>query len=105
MNIGIPNRSKTLPIDGVAQNNPAANVRPKTPVPTDESLEVSATQSGIVASLRETAAGQAAVRPEMVRKGSALLADPNYPPLDRVNSIANLIIDDFILNKNELGPL
>ena len=105
MNIGIPNLSVTLASQGAVQNAPAASVQAKTPAPTGETLEVLAAQSGIVASLRQAAAGEEAVRPEMVKKGSAFLADPHYPPLDSVNSIATLIIDDFFLNKKEPGPL
>ncbi len=105
MNIGIPNLSAALANQGAVPNTPAASVQAKASAPIGEALEARAAQSGIVASLREAASGDAAVRPEMVRKGSAFLADPHYPPLDSVNAIATIIIDDFFLNKKEPGPL
>jgi hypothetical protein len=105
MNIGRPNHSGVPANQGVVQNNPAASVQAKASAPTGEALEVRAAQPGIVASLREAASRLEAVRPEMVRKGSAFLADPHYPPLNSINSIASIIIDDFFLNKKEPGQL
>jgi hypothetical protein len=51
--------------------------------------------------LRETISQQMGARPEMIAKGSAFLADTSYPPLDTLNGIASIFIDDFFLNKKD----
>lgn len=103
MNIGIPNLSGTQAQQGVVQYNPAPNVQVKASALTGEVFEERSVQSGIVASLREAASAQSGVRPEMIEKGSAFLADPHYPPLDSVNAIASIFIDDFFLFKNDVS--
>jgi len=95
----------SLTSQGVVQYSSASNVQAKASALTGEVLEVRTTtaQPGIVASLRDTAAEQPAVRLDMVKKGSAFLADPNYPPLDSVNAVSSIFIDDFFLKKQYAG--
>lgn len=105
MDIGIPNLSGTPTHQGVVPYKQAANVPAKASALTGDILEVRRVQPAIVASLREAASEQGSVRPEMVKKGSAFLADPHYPPLDSVNAIASIFIDDFFLNKQDPDSL
>ncbi|MEI6034855.1 MAG: hypothetical protein WCS65_11325 [Verrucomicrobiae bacterium] len=102
---GIPNLSGTQANVAVVQYNPSPNVQAKASALTGEIVEVkSVGQPGIVASLREAASQQEQIRPDMLDKGSAFLADPNYPPLDSMNGIASIFIDDFFLKKLDGEP-
>jgi len=100
MNIGIPNLFGPQAQQGVVRSA-AANTQAKAPAPAGESLEV---QTGLVAALRETALQETQVRPDMVEKGSAFLSDPNYPPLDKLNCIGSIFVDDFFLKKLDSNP-
>jgi len=100
---GIPNLSTTQANPAVVQYNPSPNVQAKASALTGEVLEVRSVQPGVVNSLRETISQQMGARPEMIAKGSAFLADTNYPPMDTLNGIASIFIDDFFLNKKDSG--
>lgn len=43
------------------------------------------------------------LRPEVLKKGSAYLKDPNWPPLNVVNGLATMFIHDFYLNSSQKG--
>ncbi len=101
---GIPNLSGTQANSAIVQYNPSPNVQAKASALTGEVLETHSVQAPKTDSLRETAiAEQKAVRPDMLEKGSAFLSDPNYPPLDAVNGVASIFIDDFFLNIKASG--
>lgn len=42
------------------------------------------------------------LRPEKLDEGSKFLANPDWPPLDALNGVASIFIDDFFLKKVEL---
>jgi hypothetical protein len=43
--------------------------------------------------LRAALAQQPEIRPEMLAKGRALAADPNYPPSSIINGLASLLVN------------
>lgn len=95
MNIGIPNQPGAQAHQGIAPLKTAPNIQRHASMG-----DVSETQSvlpGALTALRKVAAEETGIRPEMIEKGSAFLADPNYPPLDSINGIASIFIDDFFL--------
>ena len=96
---GIPNLAGLQANTAAVQVNPSPNVQIKASALTGEVLDVQNVHPNVVDSLRETASQQSGVRPDMIEKGSAFLADPNYPPLGVVNGISSLIINDFFLKK------
>ena len=96
---GIPNLPGLQANASAVQFNPSPNVQVKASALTGEILDVQNVHSGTVDSLRSAASQQDAPRAEMIKKGSAFLADPSYPPLDVVNGVSSLIIDDFFLKK------
>jgi hypothetical protein len=98
MNIDIVNLAVTQAGKRAAPSSPTGDIQPKLLIPPEDSSKIQATESAIIASSRQAAAELSVVRPEMVKKGSAFLADPNYPPLDKVNAIATMFIHDFFLN-------
>ncbi|MCX7712537.1 MAG: hypothetical protein N2035_02555 [Chthoniobacterales bacterium] len=52
--------------------------------------------------IREFALAELLVlRPEVLKKGSAYLKDPNWPPLNVVNCLATMFIHDFYLNSSQ----
>jgi hypothetical protein len=44
---------------------------------------------------------QPAIRPEMVARGKALAADPNYPPMDTLRKVAEQILRAPDLTEDE----
>ncbi len=46
-------------------------------------------------------AGQPEIRPEVVEKGRALAADPNYPPRSVINQIASQILNAPDLSEDQ----
>ena len=96
---GIPNVSGAQSNSAAVQFNPSPNIQVKASALTGEVLDVQSVHPSSLDSLRETATQQSGVRSDMIEKGSAFLADPNYPPLDVVNGISSLIINDFFLKK------
>ena len=99
---GIPNLAGLQANSSAVQYNPSPNLQIKASALTGEVLDVQNVHPNVVDSLRQTASQQSDIRPEMVEKGSAFLADPNYPPLGAVNGVSSLIINDFFLKKS--GP-
>ena len=51
--------------------------------------------------LRAELKRQPAVRPEMVARGKALAADPNYPPMDTLRKVAEQILRSPDLTEDE----
>lgn len=51
--------------------------------------------------LRAELKRQPAIRPEMVTRGKALAADPNYPPMDTLRKVAEQILRSPDLTEDE----
>ncbi len=51
--------------------------------------------------LRAELKRQPAVRAEVVARGRALAADPNYPPMDTLKSVAHLILKSPDLSEDQ----
>lgn len=99
----------------VVQYNPSPNVQAKASALTGEVLESKQVQpqgGGIQPqgggkseevrekdSLREAAvAVHYVLRPEKLDEGSKFLSNPDWPPLDALNGVASIFIDEFFLN-------
>lgn len=96
---GTPNLAVANAGQPMIQFNPSPNVQAKASALTGEVLEVNQVQPVKTEALRDVAmAMQTTTRPEMVDKGSTFLSDPKWPPMDALNGIATLVIDDFFLN-------
>lgn len=73
-------------LQSLGQNaNPAAQ---QTPAAQDDADKLSVE---VTDNVRAALAAMPEIRPEVVERGRQLLADPNYPSKDIVNSIAGLI--------------
>jgi hypothetical protein len=68
-------------------------VRPQTPGQDSLSL-------GQADGLRHALASQEEIRPDMVEKGRALAADPNYPPSSVIRSLAQAILQSPDLSED-----
>ncbi len=61
---------------------------PKAEADSGERLSSSSSQA-----LREALNNSPEIRPEVVAKGKALAADPNYPPLQIIEGLAKLMVE------------
>ncbi|GEM_PF-3508092 len=92
----------------VVQYNPSPNVQAKASALTGEVLESKQVQPQGAGkseevrekdSLREAAvAVHYVLRPEKLDEGSKFLSNPDWPPLDALNGVASIFIDEFFLN-------
>jgi len=96
MNIIQPKISRLQGQQELVHSANASNIQAKSPAPVEDVVKV---QHGLVASLRDTAIQETRVRPEMLAKGAAFFSDPNYPPLDKLNGLGSIIVNDFFLRK------
>jgi hypothetical protein len=67
-----------------------------TPVPRD-SLSLDQADG-----LNSALASQPEIRPEMLEKGRALAADPNYPPLSVIQQVAGQIVNSPDLSEEQV---
>jgi hypothetical protein len=82
--------------DPVSVNLPKPPVRP---LPQQQPQDSISTDN--VDGLRTALANQPEVRPEMVAKGMALAADPNYPSADVIKRVAGMILDAPDLSEDQ----
>jgi hypothetical protein len=51
--------------------------------------------------LQTALSNQPEIRPEVVARGQALAADPNYPPADVIKSVASMILNSPDLSEDQ----
>ncbi len=81
--------NSTSPSDRTPRAEPVVQAQPKDHVRGLEADRFAAKHSE---TLRAALAAQPEVRPEVVARGKALAADPNYPSTDILRSVAGLIV-------------
>ena len=92
-------------IDSTSSSTGASGINPLLPDPTKSGGQRAGIASeqlstGGADQLRTLIASQPEVRPEMVEKGRALAADPDYPPASVIRQIAGMLVNSPDLSED-----
>ena len=84
----------TSNLHGYNRMDPVAlSVAKQPPTPSTDTESGERLSSANTQALREALNNSPEIRPEVVEKGKALAVDPNYPPRELIERLAQLMVD------------